>query len=117
MPRLERLAGDLGNRLPARPRPALLHGDLWSGNVLTSAGQVSGLIDPACYFGHAEADLAMLTLFWQPGEAFFAAYGPLEPGFLERRPIYQLWPALVHHSLFGTGYVPLLERLLDAAGA
>lgn len=67
MRRLEPLAADLTNRLPARPRPALLHGDLWSGNVLSDGGRVAGLIDPACYHGHAEVDLAMLGLFGRPG--------------------------------------------------
>jgi fructosamine-3-kinase len=114
--RLEALAADLSNRLPARPRPALVHGDLWGGNVLASGGQVSALIDPACYYGHAEADIAMLELFGQPGAAFYEAYGPMEPGYKERRVLYQLWPALVHLRLFGDAYRPMASRLLSEAG-
>lgn len=113
---LERLAADCPNRLPARPSPALLHGDLWGGNVLVSGNTVSGLIDPACYYGHVEVDLAMLNLFDRPGAAFHEAYGPLEPGHEDRLPIYTLWPALVHLRLFGRGYRPLVERLLRSAG-
>ncbi|WP_232629883.1 fructosamine kinase family protein [Methylobacterium sp. Leaf118] len=116
MRRLERLAADLGSRLPARPRPALLHGDLWGGNVLTAGARVAGLIDPACYHGHAEVDLAMLSLFGRPGPGFREAYGGSEPGEAERAPIYTLWPALVHLRLFGTGYQGLVEGLLDEAG-
>ncbi|MDX1561379.1 MAG: fructosamine kinase family protein, partial [Gammaproteobacteria bacterium] len=67
--RVERLAGQLSDRLPALPPPALLHGDLWSGNIVVDRARVSGLIDPACYYGHAEVDFAMLSLFGQPGPA------------------------------------------------
>ena len=114
--RIEVLAADLSNRLPARPRPALLHGDLWGGNVLVAGNRVSGLIDPACYYGHVEVDIAMLTLFDRPGSAFYEAYGRLEPGHEERLLIYRLWPALVHLRLFGSGYRSLVEQHLSAAG-
>lgn len=114
--RIDTLAHDLPNRLPAQPRPALLHGDLWAGNILVSGCKVSGLIDPACYHGHREVDIAMLGLFDRPGAAFFEAYGPLEPGHAERLVIYRLWPALVHLRLFGTSYRPMVEGLLSAAG-
>jgi fructosamine-3-kinase len=114
--RLERLAADLPNRLPARPSPALLHGDLWGGNVLVHDDRVSGLIDPACYYGHAEVDFAMLSLFDNPAPAFHDTYGAREPGNAERLPVYQLWPALAHLRLFGSGYRGLVERLLTTAG-
>jgi fructosamine-3-kinase len=114
--RLERLARDLPDRLPAHPPAGLLHGDLWPGNVLASGGGLSGLIDPACCRGHGEVDLAMLSLFGSPGPAFAAGYGPPEPEAEDRRPIYQLWPAIVHVRLFGGGYAGLLDRLLARAG-
>ena len=118
--RIEALAADLPNRLPQRPAASLLHGDLWSGNILTADGNVTAFIDPACVFGHAEADLAMLRLFdtgaGKAGPAFDAAYGSLAPGHADRLPIYQLWPALVHLRLFGASYRPLVDRLLTAAG-
>ena len=114
--RVEALADDLPNRLPDRPQASLLHGDMWSGNVLVEADRVSALIDPACYYGHAEVDLAMLTLFGSPDQRFWAAY-PREPGWRERQPIYQLWPGIVHLVLFGSGYRPLVEGLLEAARA
>ena len=111
--RVEALAADLSNRLPSVPRPALLHGDLWGGNILADGGRVTGLIDPACYFGHVEVDFAMLGLFDHPSEAFYTEYGRSEPGLDDRRPIYQLWPALVHLRLFGDGYLPMVDRLLS----
>jgi fructosamine-3-kinase len=115
--RLERLAAALPDRLPARPPAALLHGDLWVGNVLVAGDRVTALVDPACYYGHSEVDLAMLGLFGHPGEAFRNAYGALASDADQRRPIYQLWPALAHLRLFGGGYLSLVERLLSAAGA
>ena len=114
--RIEALVRDLPEHLPRHPVPSLLHGDLWGGNVLVAGSRISGLIDPACYYGHAEVDFAMLGLFDRPGPALFAAYGGPEPGYDARLPIYQLWPALVHLRLFGAGYRKLVERLLTAVG-
>ncbi|ACK51243.1 aminoglycoside phosphotransferase [Methylocella silvestris BL2] len=115
--RVEALAAALPDRLPAQPRLALLHGDLWGGNIVAAGGRVSGFIDPACYYGDAEVDLAMLSLFDQPGAPFFDAYGPLEPGHEDRRPIYMLWPALVHLRLFGGAYRPMASACCRPAGS
>jgi fructosamine-3-kinase len=86
---------------------SLLHGDLWSGNVLSAAGDPA-LIDPAVYRGHREVDLAMTELFGGFDARFHAAYEeawPLRPGYREvRRGIYQLYYLLVHVTLFGGGY-------------
>ncbi|HYJ81558.1 MAG TPA: fructosamine kinase family protein [Allosphingosinicella sp.] len=102
---------------PPEPPPALLHGDLWSGNILVADGRLAALIDPACYHGDAEVDLAMLSLFDSPGESFWEAYGPLEPGWEERRALYQLFPALVHMRLFGDTYAGMVDRLLTRLGS
>lgn len=115
--RVERVGEVLPGLLPPRPAPSLLHGDLWSGNILVSGGKLAALIDPACYYGHAEVDLAMLTLFDAPPDSFWQAYGPPEPGWLERKPAYQLFPALVHLRLFGGSYAKLVDRLLTSLGA
>jgi fructosamine-3-kinase len=108
--RMERLAG------PPEP-PARLHGDLWSGNVLSDEHGHPVLIDPAVYGGHREIDLAMLRLFGGVGARTFAAYReafPLAPGFQERQRLYQLYPLLVHTRLFGGGYVRAVEEAVRA---
>lgn len=113
--RIEGLAKALPEHLP-REATSLLHGDLRAGNLLASHGQLTGLIDPACYHGDGEVDLAMLQLFGTPDPAFAASYGPLPPGAETRRAIYQLWPAIVHARLFGAGYHGLVDRLLTTTG-
>jgi fructosamine-3-kinase len=111
--RLVELRSCIPDLIPASPPASLLHGDLWSSNVHFTADAMASLIDPACYYGHSEVDLAMLTLFGSPPESFWVAYGPLESGWRLRRIIYQLWPALVHLRLFGDGYRSLVESLLS----
>lgn len=113
--RLEALAAKLGELIPDKPPASLLHGDLWGGNILFAEGRVAGLIDPACYYGHREVDVAMLTLFDHPPEEFFAGVS-LEAGWRERLPVYRLWPLLVHLRLFGESYRGAVERALDACG-
>lgn len=114
--RLEAVAARLDCWIPDEPRASLLHGDLWGGNILVQEGKLAGLIDPACYFGDAEVDLAMLTLFDSPSPAFWEAYGESGAGWRDRRAVYQLWPALVHLRLFGASYRPMVERCLARLG-
>ncbi|MBW4331511.1 fructosamine kinase family protein [Stakelama sp. CBK3Z-3] len=113
--RIEALADRLNDHLPAHPAPALLHGDLWGGNVLVSGDHVRALIDPACYYGDREVDAAMLTLFDAPPARLFDALA-FEPGWRERQPVYRLWPLLVHLRLFGNSYRGAVEHCLDDLG-
>lgn len=115
--RVAALARRAGEITPPSPRAALLHGDLWTGNILVADGRLAALIDPACYHGDPEVDLAMLTLFDTPGESFWDAYGDIEPGGEERRVLYQLFPALLHLRLFGDTYAGMTDRLLTRLGA
>lgn len=88
-------------------RAAMLHGDLWSGNVIANSTGEPCLLDPAVYFGHREVDLAMTQLFGGFDESFMESYDhtfPLIPGYKERFDIYNLYPLLVHLNLFGAGY-------------
>lgn len=96
--------------------PSLLHGDLWSGNVIPGSDGTAWLIDPAAYIGHAEADLAMTELFGGFSPNFYAAYqevSPLQPSYERRRDLYNLYHLLNHLNLFGRAYLPSVKRILD----
>lgn len=86
---------------------ALLHGDLWSGNIITGPDGYVWFIDPAVYYGYRETDLAMTKLFGGFDISFYSAYNdefPLGAGWEQRVDLFQLYPLLVHLVLFGTGY-------------
>ena len=118
--RVERLASQLDRWLFEPTAPALLHGDIWSGNVLTRNGRISAFIDPAIYYGHPEIELAFITLFNTFGDSFFERYHQLRPiadGFFEERcDLYNLYPLLVHVAIFGGGYVHSVDRILRRFG-
>ncbi|GAB4365050.1 MAG: fructosamine kinase family protein [Methylohalobius crimeensis] len=114
---LDRLLADY------RPRPVLLHGDLWSGNAAMTDAGVPVIFDPACYWGDRETDLAMTELFGGFSGAFYDAYEslmPRWPGYETRSMLYNLYHVLNHLNLFGGGYLrqaeTLLERLLMETG-
>ncbi|MDQ3813247.1 MAG: fructosamine kinase family protein [Armatimonadota bacterium] len=94
-------------------RPALLHGDLWSGNFL-QAGHEAVVIDPAVYHGEREMEIAFVELFGGFPTGFVQAYRdiyPLDAGYEGRRPLHQLYPLLVHLNHFGEMYGPHVERV------
>ncbi len=96
--------------------PALIHGDLWSGNFLVAANSEPVLIDPSVAYSHRELDLGMSRLFGGFDRPFYRAYEeayPLEPGFEMRLPIYQLYYLLAHVNLFGGGYVGSVRRIVE----
>lgn len=87
--------------------PTLLHGDLWGGNYLVDQRGNPVLIDPAVYYGHREADLAMTKLFGGFDAQFYSAYQeeyPLREGWEYRENIYKLYHILNHMNLFGGSY-------------
>ena len=111
---VEKLCQRLDELIPAC-RPSLIHGDLWSGNLLIDTSGHPVLIDPAVYYGHPEMDWAMLSLFGSyPVEALdhYQNLHPLEKGLNERKDIHQLYPLMVHLILFGKGYLNGVESTL-----
>lgn len=111
--RLERgIAGPLGELLGAHgPTASLIHGDLWSGNIVDG----TWLVDPAVWMADRELELAFTRLFGGVPEPFFAGYDsrwPLPDGAAQRRPALQLYHLLIHVWHFGASYVaPVLDRL------
>lgn len=122
-------AGDLDSEQPGLVRRAghtvaRVHGDMWSGNVLwdgspdsASADARTGaaLIDPMAHGGHAETDLATLTVFgFEHLDHIYASYdevSPLAPGWRDRIELHQLGIVIMHAHLFGGGYVDESLRL------
>ena len=117
MPRIERLGARLGDWLGEPVQPALIHGDLWTGNVLCRRGHVVAVIDPAVSWSHPEIEIAFTALFGGFPAAFqkrYFALNPAPPGFVEHRcAIYNLYPLLVHTALFGEPYPAHIARTLD----
>jgi len=115
--RLERKRGELIEFLNAhKPEPSLLHGDLWSGNVMFG-DKGPWLIDPAVYYGDREADLAMTKMFGSFSSGFYKAYEkayPLPDGHETRERIYNLYHYLNHLNLFGHGYLSGVEEGMRA---
>ena len=97
------------------PQASLLHGDLWSGNVLVSNNGDPVVIDPAVYYGDAEADLSLTYLFGGFPAKFYDAYHEIRPkseGFVRRQKVYQLYHLLNHFNLFGNSYTQSVESCL-----
>ena len=86
--------------------PALLHGDLWGGNVAqTTEGPV--IFDPASFYGHSEYELGIMAMFGGFSRSFYSAYHeniPKAPGFAQRNQLYELFHNLNHWNHFGGGY-------------
>ena len=97
-------------------RPALLHGDLWSGNYFYNLQGRAVIFDPAVYYGHREVDLAMMQLFGGFPREIYERYNailPMEPDWQARLKIYQLYPLLVHVNLFGASYLSSVRQILN----
>jgi fructosamine-3-kinase len=119
--RLQRLGDKLLVRLNDffsgySPRPSLLHGDLWAGNYSALADGTPVIFDPAVYYGDRETDIAMTELFGGFSPNFYDAYNanyPLDPGYTVRKELYNLYHILNHANLFGGGYGPQAERMME----
>ena len=120
--RIERFCERLDEFIDEPAHPALLHGDIWGGNVIASGGQVAAFIDPAIHYGHPEYDLAFMTMFGTAGKAFFDAYAALNPafdatGFHEvRKDVYLIYPHLTHVLICGLSYASGIDSRLSRFG-
>jgi len=86
-------------------KPALVHGDLWSGNV---HGDV--VFDPSSCYAHAEFEHGIMRLFGGFGGDFWDEYWKVRPKdepreeYEDRVELYMLYHQLNHYALFGGGY-------------
>ncbi len=111
----ERLFDELPSIFPEE-KPALVHGDLWSGNFMSDENGEPVIMDPACYYGHREVDIAMTTMFGGFSPQFYKYYQehhPLEKGWENRLKYYNLYPILIHVNLFGSSYLGSFESVLE----
>lgn len=115
---LETIAGKLHHWIPAATA-SLLHGDLWSGNIHCDRSGQAALVDPACYWGWAEADLAMTVLFGGFDKRFYDAYAEyagIDTDWRERADLYNLYHLLNHLLLFGESYLQQLNAVARRYG-
>ena len=110
----EKLYGKLQGILVYEP-PSLLHGDLWSGNLMIDDEGSPALIDPAVYYGNREIEIAFTILFSGFDKEFYDTYQqewPLESGYTDRFELYNLYPLMVHVNLFGGSYLSQVNQVL-----
>ena len=113
--RAEYILANLDRYLVEPEKPSLVHGDLWSGNMITGDDGKGWLIDPAVYYGHPEIDIAMTELFGGFPPTFYEAYketGMLQLGYEDRKELYDLYQLLNHLNMFGSGYLPGVKRIV-----
>ena len=99
-----------------KPKPSLVHGDLWQGNISYLNDGMPVIYDPACYYGDHEVDLAMLELFGAHEIGFLKQYQKhhaIQPGYSIRREIYNFYHILNHANMFGGGYVQQSLTLIN----
>jgi fructosamine-3-kinase len=99
-----------------KPQPAIVHGDLWSGNAAVTTAGVPVIFDPAVYWGDREVDLAMTELFGGFPSEFYRGYQatfPLDAGYEQRKTLYNLYHILNHFNLFGGSYGAQANRMID----
>ena len=112
------ILNNMKNLIPSNPKPLLLHGDLWEGNILFKKNKFVGFIDPGSFFGHSEMEVAYLRWFNPPfvDINFLDKYNDkilLDKDYLNYEPIYQLYYALCNVALWDSSYIKEVKKLLD----
>jgi fructosamine-3-kinase len=115
--RVERLSERLDELIGEPNPPALIHGDVWSANVLARGDRINAFLDPALYYADPEIELSSISLFNSFGDTFLKRYAKIrgiDDRFYEtRRDLYNLYPLLVHTYYFGGRYLNLVRSALS----
>ena len=116
--KIDLLIKKMDNFIPANPRPSLLHGDLWEGNILFKNKKFVGFIDPGSFYGHNELEVSYLRWFNPKfiDNNFLNKYNDhikVDKYYLEYEPVYQLYYSLLNVYLWDRRYVEDVRRLLD----
>ena len=113
--KLDSLCDGLGKFLNiSEEKPALIHGDLWSGNYFPDSEGKPCIFDPAVYYGLREADLAMTELFGRLPQKFYDVYQevfPMNPGYEKRKDLFNLYHLLNHLNIFGSSYLSSVQQV------
>tara|TARA_Y100000590_G_scaffold449261_1_gene587115 strand:+ start:2023 stop:2889 length:867 start_codon:yes stop_codon:yes gene_type:complete len=111
---IESILKNLKNLIPDNPEPSLIHGDLWSGNMLFNNGKLVGLIDPSICYVHKEMEISYLKWFNSISKNFYHYYSEnidLDKDFFKYSEIYELYYSLLNVHLWDRKYIHNVEKL------